>query len=274
MTSNAEIEGTLRGSLQNSSRVVVKLGTRVIAGAEANSLAGAPDRQRLSAIVAELAELRAEGKEVVLVTSGAIGAGLEALNLAQRPTELADLQMCASVGQVRLMSFYDELFAAHQLSVAQVLLTRDGLVDEKRLSNMKNTIEALLKKGVVPVVNENDAVSVAELAFGDNDCLAAMLSAAIQADSLLLLTTTNGLMDLSGSEPKRVSFLPQIGARTFSFVEDEDDSLSTGGMKSKLEAAKLASSAGIVTVIADGREDQVISRLFAGESLGSIVDKS
>ena len=270
MTSRTE--NSVRASLQDSKRVVVKLGTRVIAGAGAGSIAGAPDRKHLSIIVAELAKLRASGKEVVLVSSGAIGAGIEALGLEQRPTEVTELQMCASVGQVRLMSIYDELFSSHKLRVGQVLLTGNGFKDDTRLQNMKNTMETLLKAGVFPIVNENDAVAVEELCYGDNDCLAAVLASEIKADLLVLLTTTNGLMNMNGSESERVSFLSEIDEGVFSHVQDKADSLSTGGMKSKLEAAKFASDDSIITVIADGRDGETLSRLFAGESLGTLID--
>ena len=178
-----------RDSLKSVSRVVVKLGTGVLTDNRKQ-----PDPAQLEQLVAQVAALRKSGKEIVLVTSGAVGAGMGALGYEKRPGELAELQACAAVGQSRLMAMYAELFARHNLHVAQVLLTHDDLEHHERHLNARNTLVTLLGRGVVPIINENDAVSFTEIKFGDNDTLSALVASLLPADLLVILTTVDGVI--------------------------------------------------------------------------------
>ncbi len=254
-----------RQKLGSAKRLVIKLGTRVV-----SDDSGRPDKLRLKSIASEIASLLSQGKEVVLVSSGAIGAGIEALGLAERPKSLSSLQMCAAVGQSRLMSIYEELFSAFGLKVGQVLLTRDGLADRKRYLNIKNTLRELFEHKIVPVVNENDVVSVEELCFGDNDMLAAMVSVLTDSDGLLLLSTADGLRKDLNDPESRISFVSDLSDDQHQFVSDQSDKLSTGGMKSKLEAAALATSSGVSTIIASGAEQGVIESCLSRTDTGTL----
>jgi len=253
-----------RASLKDATRLVIKLGTRVVSDAS-----GCPDQDRLRLIVAEIAALVAAGKEVVVVSSGAIGAGMEALGLGERPKTLSGLQMCAAVGQSKLMSIYENLFAASGLKVGQVLLTRDGLADRKRYLNIRNTLRELRENNIVPVVNENDVVSVEELCFGDNDMLAAMVSVLTDSEALLLLSTADGLRQTVDDSDSLISFVENLDESQFGLVSDCSDELSTGGMKSKLEAAVLATSSGVSTIIAPGNRDNILGTCIDGEAVGT-----
>jgi glutamate 5-kinase len=254
-----------RQKLGNAKRLVIKLGTRVI-----SDDSGRPDQSRLKSIAGEIARLVAEDREIVLVSSGAIGAGIEALGLAERPKTLSSLQMCAAVGQSQLMAIYEELFSTFGLKVGQVLLTRDGLADRKRYLNIKNTLRELFEHKIVPVVNENDVVSVEELCFGDNDMLAAMVSVLTDSDGLLLLSTADGLRKDLNDPDSRISFISDLGDSEYQFVSDQSDKLSTGGMKSKLEAAALATGSGVPTIIASGAEPSVIESCLLKKDIGSL----
>ncbi len=221
-------------------------------------------------LAAECDELRRRGKEVVLVTSGAIALGVGALRLAARPTELAGLQAAASVGQVQLMHVYQQAFSATQQTVGQVLLTHDDVRDRTRYLAARQTFAELLRLGAVPVVNENDTVSADEIKFGDNDQLAALVTSLASAELLVILTDVDGLYD---GEPGK-------GARLVSEVRDIEaaravsgDAVSgvgTGGMRSKVEAAAIAGRFGVPTVVASGRSDRPVSRILDGEALGTV----
>src|SRR6478736_2145656 len=180
---------------KNISRIVVKLGTGVLTDSRKQI-----DPAQLEQIVAQVAALRQAGKEVIVVTSGAVGAGMGALGFDTRPSDLAEKQACAAVGQSRLMSTYEKLFARHNLVVAQVLLTHDDLEHHERHLNARNTLVTLLGHGVVPIINENDAVSFTELKFGDNDTLSALVASLLPADLLVVLTTVDGVIENFGKE--------------------------------------------------------------------------
>src|SRR6185436_13305639 len=196
--------------LKNASRVVVKLGTGVLTDSRKQ-----PDPAQLEQLVAQVAEQRNAGKEIVLVSSGAVGAGMGVLGYDKRPVDLAELQACAAVGQSRLMAIYAELFARHNLRVAQVLLTHDDLQHHERHLNARNTLVTLLRHGVVPVINENDAVSFTEIKFGDNDKLSALVATLLPADLLVILTTVDGVIENFG----------KANARTISVIESIDDTI-------------------------------------------------
>ncbi|MCB0310843.1 MAG: glutamate 5-kinase, partial [Bdellovibrionales bacterium] len=257
----------LRSHLSHSRRIVIKVGSRVLVK---NS--GKPHLNRFSSIVEDIAALRKMSKEVVLVSSGAVGSGMERLGITKRPRNLPDLQMAAAIGQVRLLSRYDNLFAAHKCTVSQVLLTYDDLNDRKRHLNARNTFLALLRRGIVPIVNENDVVAVDEIKLGDNDVLAALVSVLIDADLLILLSTVNGLRDLErkGSSA-RIRCIPSITDEFKALVTPHRNEISSGGMATKLQAAQSASLSGINVVIADGRKPGIVARVIGGQDVGTLI---
>ncbi|RKX39039.1 MAG: glutamate 5-kinase [Verrucomicrobia bacterium] len=251
-----------RAALKNAKRVVVKAGSKVLVQST-----GRPDSRRLKLLVEELAQLQNKGGEVAFVSSGAIGAGLEALGIKTRPTAISDLQMAAAVGQTRLMSLYDNLFGENKCNIGQVLLTHDALKHRERHLNARNTLLNLIAHRIVPVINENDAISSEEIQFGDNDVLAALVAILIDADALILLSTTDGLRD--GSQ--RVSYIEEVDDGVLGLVADKQDTLSTGGMASKLESAQIAAHNGIPVVIANGRKTGVLTRIFQGMDEGTLL---
>src|SRR5689334_14694895 len=209
-------------------------------------------------LVAQMAEQRKSGKEIVLVSSGAVGAGMGVLGFERRPSELAELQACAAVGQSRLMAIYEKLFAQFELCVAQVLLTHEDLEHHERHLNARNTLVTLLGRGVVPIINENDAISFTELKFGDNDKLSALVASLLPADLLVILTTVDGVIENFGKANARV--IPQIDsidAAIEGMAGGTDSATAVGGMKSKIEAAKIVIRSGIPLVIAAGKKKQV-----------------
>src|SRR6266511_3693323 len=198
-----------RDALKNASRIVVKLGTGVLTDSRKQL-----DFAQAEQLVAQIAAQRKAGKEIVLVTSGAVGAGMGALGYEKRPAELAELQACAAVGQSRLMSTYEKLFSQFELHVAQVLLTHDDLQHHERHLNARNTLVTLLGRGVVPIINENDAISFTEIKFGDNDKLSALVAALLPAELLVILTTVDGVMENFGkASARRLSSISEIDAR-------------------------------------------------------------
>ena len=255
-----------RAKLGQAQRVVVKIGTRVLAQAN-----GRPHLARMRALVGQIARARREGREVVVVSSGAVAAGMEALGLRRRPRTLPDLQMCAAVGQSRLMARYDRLFGARRCAVGQVLLTHDGLKMRERHLNARNTLLKLLRNGIIPIVNENDAVSVEEIRFGDNDVLAALVGLLIDADALILLTTVDGLRAPAGPRTRRVPWLGAVTPSELALVFGASNELSTGGMASKLEAAEMLAGVGGRVVIANGRSEGIVTRILAGEDTGTLI---
>lgn len=228
---------------------------------------GRPDELQLKALVDELAAIQQGGGEVAFVSSGAVGAGLDALGFAKRPKEIPDLQMAAAVGQISLMTLYHDLFKANKVTVGQVLLTHDALKHRERHLNARNTLLNLIENRVIPIINENDAISTEEIKFGDNDVLAALVSILIDADALVLLSTTDGLRN--GAE--RVSYIEEVDDDILSLVADKSDNLSTGGMASKLKSAQIAAHNGIPVVIANGRKKGVLANIFQGLDEGTLL---
>ncbi len=243
-------------------RVVVKLGTGLLTDAQ-NQLA----RAEIERLVGQLAALQRDGREVLVVSSGAIAAGMSALGLATRPKDLAQLQACAAIGQCRLMATYDEAFARFGIHVAQILLTHDDLRDRTRHLNARHTLDTLLRRGVVPIINENDTVSVDEIKFGDNDRLGALTATLIDADLLVILSHVEGLLD---REKHVVATVPEVSREIESLAGGTDRGTSVGGMKSKLAAAKIVMRAGIPMVIANGEQLNVLTDLLAGNEIGTI----
>jgi glutamate 5-kinase len=255
-----------RESLKNASRIVVKFGTGVLTDSRKQ-----PDLAQMKQLAGQVAAIRAQGKQVVIVTSGAVGAGMGALGYEKRPSELSALQACAAVGQSRLMTTYEKLFAEAGFGVAQVLLTHDDLEHHERHLNARNTLVTLLDHGVIPIINENDAISFTELKFGDNDKLSALVACLLPADALIILTTVNGLIENFG----------KANAKTISAVETLNDSVekmaggtknetAVGGMASKLQAAKIVIRSGIPLVIASGWKKSVLANILEGRDEGTI----
>jgi glutamate 5-kinase len=255
-----------RDSIKSAARVVVKFGTGMLTDSRKQ-----PDPAQLEQLVAQIAAQRKAGREIVIVTSGAVGAGMGALGLEKRPTELAELQACAAVGQSRLMTIYENLFATHGLHVAQVLLTHDDLEHHERHLNARNTLITLLSRGVVPVINENDAVSFTEIKFGDNDKLSALVASLLPADLLVILTTVDGVLENFGKpDPKTIPVIEQIDSALEKIAGGTDSEIAVGGMKSKIEAAKIVVRSGIPLVIASGRKKKVLAQILAGEDEGTL----
>jgi len=252
--------------IKDITRIVVKFGTGVLTDSRKQ-----PDLTQMEQLAAQIAEQRRAGKELVLVSSGAVGAGMGVLGHSRRPTDLDELQACAAVGQSRLMAIYEKLFAAFGLAVAQILLTHEDLQHHERHLNARNTLLTLLRHGVIPIINENDVVSFTELKFGDNDKLSALVASLLPADLLVILTTVDGVVEDFG----------QVGARTIPTVERIDSGLekmaggttsstAVGGMVSKLEAARIAMRSGIPLVIASGRKKRSLERVVSGQEEGTL----
>ncbi len=256
-TDRAEYLSTVRTA-------VVKLGTQLLTDAE-----GRPDPRFLGQIARQIAELRQRGVSVTLVSSGSIGAGLAELGLKSRPRDLPKLQAVAAVGQRKLMDAWAGAFAPLGLNVAQILITRDDINHRSRYLNLRNTIHALHEMNAVPIINENDTVSTDEIIrikFGDNDILAALVTGALRAQLLVLLSVVDGLLDAAGQSVRLVSSIEQARA----LVRPEKSARGTGGMKSKLEAARLVTAAGEAMAVANGRMENVLPRLFGGEMVGTV----
>lgn len=248
--------------------VVVKVGTRVLTREN-----GTLNTDQIRSLALQIHQLREAGRQVVLISSGAVGAGMSQLGLTERPTALSQLQAVAAVGQTNLIEAYDSTFQSHGTHAAQVLLTAEDLSDRGRYLNVRNTLLALLEMNAVPIINENDTVAVDELmlTFGDNDRLAALVTNALRAPLLIILSDVEGLYDGSPADPasKVIHTVRQIDRSIESLVMDKTNSLSRGGMKSKLDAARMATKAGETVIIASGREPNVLPRLLDGEVLGT-----
>jgi glutamate 5-kinase len=252
--------------LKDITRIVVKLGTGVLTDNRKQ-----PDLAQMEQLVAQVAAQCQAGKEIVLVTSGAVGAGMGVLGYEKRPNELAELQACAAVGQSRLMATYEKLFAKHNLHVAQVLLTHEDLQHHERHLNARNTLVSLLAHKVVPIINENDAVSFTELKFGDNDKLSALVACLLPADLLVILTTVDGVIENFGkANPQTIAMIAQIDGTVEKLAGGTDSATAVGGMASKIQAAKMVSRAGIPLVIASGKKKAVLADVVAGGEEGTI----
>ncbi|HXT12242.1 MAG TPA: glutamate 5-kinase [Candidatus Angelobacter sp.] len=255
-----------RELLKDVSRIVVKLGTGVLTDSRKQ-----PDSAQLEQLVAQLAAQRKASKEIVLVTSGAVGAGMGVLGYEKRPADLAEMQACAAVGQSRLMAIYEKLFAQHGLHVAQVLLTHDDLEHHERHLNARNTLVTLLSRGVIPIINENDAISFTELKFGDNDKLSALVASLLPADLLLILTTVDGVIENFGkSNPRTVPVIEHIDDAIEKMAGGTNSATAVGGMRSKIEAAKIVVRSGIPLVIASGKKKNLLANIIAGEDEGTL----
>lgn len=262
-----------RDTLGKARRVVVKIGSRVLV-----QKTGRPDVRRMKHIVKQLSRLRRYDKDLVLVSSGAVGAGMEALRMKRRPKKLPDIQMAAAVGQIRLMTRYHDFFQSEKIAVGQVLLTHDDFHHKIRMTNAKRTIENMLRRKVVPIVNENDVVADDELRaelkkLGDNDFLAALVTKLVRADLLIILTTANGYYASNcTSRRSRVSVLEHVSRKVLKEADGlKGSDLSVGGMRSKLKAAHMAAQSGCTVVVANGRENGILERIMGGDDVGTLI---
>lgn len=248
--------------LKSCRRVVLKVGTRLLA-----------DQTAIARLVTQIHALRESGRQVILVSSGAVGMGMRAAGLKRRPRHLSEVQALAAMGQATLMAMYEAECRKYDFRAAQLLLTADDLRSRERHLNAVNCIEALLAHDVLPIINENDPVSVSELKFGDNDTLAALLGSMIRADLTIILTTVDGLLDKNpdGTLGERISVVHGVTARLKEIASGTDDAaFSIGGMASKLKAAEVLNSAGEALWIASGEDADIIARIFAAEDVGTV----
>ncbi|MBE0466005.1 MAG: glutamate 5-kinase [Candidatus Desulforudis sp.] len=257
-----------RADFINCKRLVVKIGTSSLAYDT-----GKLDLNTIEILVRQLADLHNQGREVLLVTSGAIGAGAGKLGLRRAPRTIPEKQACAAIGQGMLLHMYEKFFAEHGITAGQVLLTREDFAERRRFLNAQNTLRALLGFGVVPIINENDTVAVDEIKLGDNDYLSALVAGLIDADLLLMLTDTDGLYTADPrSEPdaRLISWIDEITPEIERLAGAAGSRLGTGGMITKLQAARIATHAGVPTVIARSSAENVLRRILAGEELGTV----
>jgi glutamate 5-kinase len=267
----------MRKPVAQARRIVIKVGTNVVMRDD-----GRLALSQLYGIAEAVASLRQQGRDVLIVSSGAVGLGMERIGLSGRPTELSQIQACAAIGQSRLMAIYDDAFDKLGCRTAQVLLTEDDFRDPIRYRNLRSTLVSLLSLGVIPVINENDTVSTAELdhptdsagrerVFGDNDKLSALVMTHIDAELLLLLSDVEGLYtaDPSTDGAQLISYVSEITDKVLSFAQGKNGR-GRGGMSTKLEAARIATQASGLAVIANGRLPHVIDRVCSGEVVGTL----
>ena len=256
---------TRKELLRNVRRVVVKVGTSILT-TNTNRL----DTSYLEELTEEIAVLRRENRQVALVTSGAIAAGMKILGLNRRPNDLPALQAAAAVGQSNLMRTYERLFREQGFAVGQILLTADIVLEPERFQNARNTLHSLFSFGVIPIINENDAVAVEEIRFGDNDTLSALVAKLVDADLLIILSDVDGF--LSKGKDNSLQVVPEVSAISPSLMAEAGGSKSEktrGGMATKLEAARMVTREGKPVIIANGRHKKVLTRILAGEETGT-----
>ena len=249
---------TERALLPAAKRVVVKIGSRLLADSPAS---------RPAAIADQVIELRRRGVSCVIVSSGAIALGVRRLRLAARPADLPGLQAAAAVGQSRLMQHWEHAFAAHDVAIGQVLLTHDDLGDRRRFLSARQTLRALLDLDVVPIINENDTVATEEIKFGDNDQLAALVCNLVSADALVILTDVEGVR---GADGVRLPIVRDIDREAVPVAGGSTSGVGSGGMASKVSSARIVTRTGVPAIVAPGREADVVVRVLAGADLGTL----
>ena len=257
-----------RENLSNAQRIVVKVGTSTLTHST-----GKLNLFRIEKLARELSDLANQGKQIILVSSGAVSAGMERLGLKTKPKTMPEKQAAAAVGQGILLHIYEKMFGEYGQIVAQVLLTRADSVNRKRYTNSRNTLMALLNQGVIPIINENDAVSIDELKIGDNDTLSAMVASIIDADLLIILSDVDGVFTANPQTNPGATLLSEIADIT-PIIEElaggPGSQRGTGGMYTKIQAAKIAVNSGVTMVIASGTADGVVREVLAGNKVGTI----
>lgn len=248
-------------------RIVIKVGTSTLTDND-----GRVDREYIASLTTQIAALRSDGFDVVLVTSGAIRAGMERMALKERPKTIPENQAAAAIGQGLLMQTYAELFARHDVTTGQVLLTSEDFGHRRRYLNARNTMLTLFRHGAVPIVNENDTVAVEEIRVGDNDNLAALVASSLEADLLIILSNVAGLYDTQPSKSRSARVIPLVEKITpaiRAIAGEAQTKGGTGGMRTKVQAAEIAVNSGVTMVIADGRRPNVIPDIVAGAQVGT-----
>lgn len=254
--------------VKNAKKIVVKVGTSTLTHST-----GKLNLERIERLVRQLSDLRNQGKEVVLVSSGAIGAGMGKLNLDKRPKTIPEKQAVAAIGQGILLHLYEKMFAEYGQTTAQLLLTKADLEHRQRFLNARNTLLTLLDLGVIPIVNENDTVAFEEIKFGDNDTLAALVATLIDADLVILLTDIDGFYNddpRKNKDAQRLAVVEHIDASIEGQAGSVGSKFGSGGMATKIIAAKIAVNAGIPLMIALGSEPNIIGQIISGESVGTL----
>jgi glutamate 5-kinase len=257
-----------RENLAQAKRIVVKIGTNTL-----THNTGKLNFWRIEKLVREISDLVNQGKEMILVTSGAVGAGMERLGLKEKPKTIPEKQAAAAVGQGILMHTYAKLFAEYGQVAAQVLLTREDSVKRSRYTNSRNTLLSLLKMGVIPVINENDAVAIEELKIGDNDTLSAMVASIADADALIILSDIEGVYTQNPQnhpEAELISEIGEINREIEALAGGPGSRLGTGGMFTKIQAGKIAVNSGVTMIIASGARDGILRDILSGEPIGTI----
>ena len=258
-----------RTLLKDKKRIVIKIGSSTIT----HSTTGGLNLIKMEKLIRVISDLHNQGKEVILVSSGAIAVGRKAVGLQAKPTEKSVKQACAAVGQARLMMVYQKLFAEYNQVPAQILMTKYTMINDISRMNAENTFHELLDLGVIPIVNENYTVSTDEIEFGDNDTLSALVAALVNADLLILLSDIDGLYTDDPRRNKNATMIPcveTITAKLCSMAKDTTTSVGTGGMATKISAAKIATSSGADMVIANGEDVTIISDIMNGMDVGTI----
>ena len=261
-----------RQNIKNHKRIVVKVGTSTLTYSNGNI-----NLSRIEKLTRVLSDLMNSGKEVVLVTSGAVGVGVNKLKLKERPKTIKEKQAAAAVGQSELMHIYSKLFGEYSHIVGQVLLTRDVVEDDHVRKNVVNTFETLIENKIIPIVNENDTVAIDEIEnivrFGDNDNLSAIVAGLVSADLLIILSDIDGFYDSNPKENPNAKLIKQIDEITEEIeacAGGAGSSLGTGGMATKIAAARKATDAGVNMVLANGEEPSIISDILSGEEVGTL----
>lgn len=249
--------------LTQAKRIVIKLGTGIL-----RTDSGAVNHSCIQTISKEVSALKEKGSEVILVSSGAIGLGMARLNISERPKSLSALQACAAIGQSQLINIWQKAFDTYKHTVAQILLTQEDLSSPNRNSGVSATIEHLLSTGAIPIVNENDTVSTEEIKFGDNDTLSALVSKALNAELLLILSNVSGLMDRNNDNVV-IPLVKRIDASIEALASDTQKETSVGGMISKLSAAKIALAHGCGVFIGSGNDPEIFKKIAQGDTVGT-----
>lgn len=252
-----------RQNIKKAKRIVIKVGTSVLASKDFSL-----DKSWIKDFTKQIASLLKQGREVVVVSSGAIAAGMHLLGIKKRPGNLPDKQACAAVGQGNLINTYDIFFRKTGFQVAQILLTWEDMRDKRRYTNAKHTINTLLAKSVVPIINENDTVAVEEIKFGDNDMLSALVANLVGADVLIMLTDVDGFC--VGDNKRCLGVVTEIDSSIEKAARGTEKEYSLGGMKTKLEACKIAMASNVHCVIANGRKKDIMAKIIKGENVGTI----
>lgn len=257
-----------RAELKKAKRIVVKVGTSTLTYAT-----GKLNFSRIEKLIRELSDLSNQGKEIILVTSGAVGAGMDRMGLKERPKTIPEKQALAAVGQGILMHTYEKIFSEYGQTVAQVLLTRENSVKHNQYTNSRNALLTLLHMGIIPVINENDAVAVDELKIGDNDTLSAMVATLVDADVLIILSDIEGLYTANPQQDPSAVLIPEIKEITpeiEALAGGAGSKLGTGGMYTKIQAAKIAVHAGVTMLIASGSREGIVRDILDGACLGTV----